>query len=349
MRLFIYGTGRYASSFFVYAHDLFDDVAGFIESRKTKNIFMGKKVYQVDEIADYDMIIVASQFVYEIKSELYRHNIDFSKVIFLFKSWIPAHINEGKICYDFAGHKELIDDSGVFFDISGVYTSSESIADYIINDVAPEKIWNKIQKYDTNINAPHLSSQQRDMIERLFIPRLQNSDALCDLACASGEWSRFVSTYVQQIDAYDISQTLIDTAKKTSEEFGFNNINYFCADLAEVELTKVYDNALLLGVGIFFDIDSFRHLVDKLASHVKTGGYVAVRDTVTMYTDETIYLARKGTDQLFGDYRATYRPLKVYENVFYDSGFKLIEERYFSSYFHEPFELGSHGYIFRKV
>ena len=94
--IYVYGAGRYASVFLHYANDVLDTVLGFVETVKTKNKFMGKPVYTPDEIGDCDLIIVASQFVYDIKAELYRHNINFEKVVFLSKAWIPAKVKDRK-------------------------------------------------------------------------------------------------------------------------------------------------------------------------------------------------------------------------------------------------------------
>lgn len=348
-RIYVYGTGRYASVFLHYANDVLDTMLGFIETVKTKNKFMGKPVYTPDEIGDCDLIIVASRFVYDIKAELYRHNINFEKAVFLLNEWIPAKINNGRIVFEFNKHRETPYESCVFFDLTGVYTTSEEVADFYEKSLSPEDIWNRIPQYDTQIQVPHISEHQRLMLEQCFIPYLTKKDRICDIGCASGEWSRFLSPYVQGIDGFDISKSLTDTAKMLSRDYGFTNINYTCMDISKNSPERVYDAALMLGVGIFFEEDMFKRLVESVGKIVKEGGYLAVRDTVTMYTEEDIRLVRKGTDHIFTDYRARYSQIKKYEESFANNGFKMIEERYFCSYMHEPMELGSHGWIFQRL
>lgn len=348
-RIYVYGTGRYASVFLHYANDILDTVSGFIETVKTKNKFIGKPVYTPDEIGDCDLIIVASQFVYDIKAELYRHNINFEKVVFLSKAWIPAKINNGRIVFEFDKHKETPYESCVFFDLTGVYTTSREVADFYEKSLSAEDIWNRIPQYDTQIQAPHISGHQRLMLEQRFIPYLTEKDRICDIGCASGEWSRFLSPYVQEIDGFDISKSLTDTAKMLSRDYGFTNINYTCVDVSQNSPESVYDAALMLSVGIYLEEDVFKRLVGSVGKIVKKRGYLAVRDTVTMYTEENIWLVRKGTDHIFTDYRAIYPQMKKYEECFTNNGFKIIEERYFCSYMHEPMELGSHGWIFQRL
>ena len=305
MRIFIYGTGKYAVNFFCYVPEMIENISGFIESRKSKNLFLGKKVFAIDEVGidDYDLIIVASQFIHEIKAEMYKNNIDFGKVIFLAQTWIAVRIDGNSISYDFTDAKNQPEDSCAFFDLSGVYTTSEMVADYYAKDDVPEVIWNKIPQYEVSVHAPHLAAQQRVMLENDFIPLVSRTDYICDIGCASGEWSRFLSPYVKHIDAFDISKPMIETAKNVSTEYGFNNIDFTCKNMNDVSFERIYDSGIMLGIGIFFEELSFNKLVEKVASHMRMGGYLAVRDTVTMYTDKKVYLARKGTDHIFGNYR----------------------------------------------
>lgn len=348
-RIYVYGTGRYASTFLHYANDILDAVVGFVETVKTKNKFMGKPVYTPDEIGDFDLLIVASQFAYDIKAELYKCNINFEKAVFLSKAWIPAKVNEGRIVFEFNEHRETPYESCVFFDLTGVYTTSREVADFYEENLSAADIWNRIPQYNTTVQAPHISGHQRAMLEQRFIPYLTEKDRICDIGCASGEWCRFLSPHVQEIDGFDISKSMTDTAKALSADYGFTNINYTCMDVSQNSPEGVYDAALMLGVGIFLEEDRFKRLVESVSKIVKKGGYLAVRDTVTMYTGMDIWLVRKGTDHIFVDYRALYPQMKKYEENFTNNGFKIIEERYFCSYMHEPMELGSHGWIFQRV
>lgn len=49
-----------------------------------------------------------------------------------------------------------------------------------------------------------------------------------------------------------------------------------------------------------------------------------------------------------GNYSAVYHAKEMYEKIFTRNGFEIIQEEYFQPYWHEPIEVGSHGYLFRK-
>lgn len=349
MRIYIYGTGRYATNFLDNCPELENTVSGFIESKKSKNLFRGKLVYTPSEIQEYDLILVASQFIYEIKENLYRRGFNLAKVVFLTQAWIPANISDDGIKYNFKKASKEPIESAVFFELSSVYTTSCKIAEKLKGDIRPESFWQEIQQYQTNINASHISLQQRDILDNLFIPKLNKKDNVCDVGCASGEWSRYISPYVNSVSGFDISKNMINTAKNLSIEYGYDNIDFTCINAINIELGSIYNHALVLGVGIYLQEDALHTLIKNISKCIKKGGYVAVRDTMTMYTDKTVYMVRKEQGNLFEKYTATYIPLRLYEKIYRENGFKIVEERYFCSYFHEPVELGAHGYIFEKV
>lgn len=81
-KILIWGTGSIAGK--VIKNGLNGDVTGFIETKKTKDFFRGKKVYGIDEIpADYEYMIIANSFVDEIYHICTEKELDFDKIIFL--------------------------------------------------------------------------------------------------------------------------------------------------------------------------------------------------------------------------------------------------------------------------
>ena len=81
-KIFIWGTGKIAS---VLINNIGTErIEGFIETRKTKEVYNGKKVYSPKEIpSDFDAIIVATihgEAIYECAG---RQGLDTSKMIFL--------------------------------------------------------------------------------------------------------------------------------------------------------------------------------------------------------------------------------------------------------------------------
>ena len=86
MKLYIWGTGKIASEYIQCGEIDKDSVIGFIETKKTKDVFWDKAVYEPQEIVDveYDYIIVCvcgfEQEIYQIAKAV---GFDINKFIFL--------------------------------------------------------------------------------------------------------------------------------------------------------------------------------------------------------------------------------------------------------------------------
>lgn len=90
MKVLIWGTGYMASDYLQKGEVREDDIIGFVESKKSKNVFMGKKVYEPSEIAEmdgYDYILVCVKYVSREIYELCKvKNVDTDKLI-LMDNW----------------------------------------------------------------------------------------------------------------------------------------------------------------------------------------------------------------------------------------------------------------------
>ena len=82
-KLLIWGTGNFAIRFIDNKYN--GEIIGFIETNKSKSLFMGKPVYDCYEIPEkYDYIIVANSYTAEIYDLCKKLKICLSKVIFLY-------------------------------------------------------------------------------------------------------------------------------------------------------------------------------------------------------------------------------------------------------------------------
>ena len=82
-KLLVWGTGNLAKQFVNNSYN--GEIVGFIESNKSKDIFMDKPVYDSQEIPEkYDYIIVANSYVTEIYNLCLNLDIELSKLIFLY-------------------------------------------------------------------------------------------------------------------------------------------------------------------------------------------------------------------------------------------------------------------------
>lgn len=84
MKILIWGTGEIATR--VLNNGLNGEVIGFLETVKSRNVYMGYPVYDINKFSDnFDLIIVANNFTDEIYSLCQKKKIDLDKVIFLRK------------------------------------------------------------------------------------------------------------------------------------------------------------------------------------------------------------------------------------------------------------------------
>lgn len=100
-RILIWGTGDLAEQFI--DHGYRGELIGFVETVKSKAMFMGKPVYGSHEIPEeYDYIVIANSYSSEIYSLCVRMDIDLSKLIFLYR--IQSRVG----CTDAAVLKEIL-------------------------------------------------------------------------------------------------------------------------------------------------------------------------------------------------------------------------------------------------
>ncbi|MDE7322313.1 MAG: TylF/MycF family methyltransferase [Lachnospiraceae bacterium] len=95
MHVYIWGTGKMATGYLEQNELKMEEILGFIETKKSKNMYMGKKVFEPDEIVqrnDYDYIIVC---VYYYGKEIYnicrKLGIDTRKLVLVDNwEWVDA-------------------------------------------------------------------------------------------------------------------------------------------------------------------------------------------------------------------------------------------------------------------
>lgn len=82
-KLLVWGTGNLAKKFIENQYNA--EIIGFIETNKSRDLYMGKTVYDSREIPnEYDYIVVVSSYVSEIYNWCQELGLDISKIIFLY-------------------------------------------------------------------------------------------------------------------------------------------------------------------------------------------------------------------------------------------------------------------------
>lgn len=81
-KILVWGAGNTARD--VVKNGINGEIIGFIENKKTADIFLQKRIYSIDEIPeDYDYIVVASSYVNSIYKTCLEKGMDFKRIIFL--------------------------------------------------------------------------------------------------------------------------------------------------------------------------------------------------------------------------------------------------------------------------
>lgn len=163
---------------------------------------------------------------------------------------------------------------------------------------------------------------QMEFLQEDFIPLLKKTDALCDFGCASGEFSFMMLPYVNEVDGYDFSEKMIETAQKKAHEKNLENIRFRFGNATDKKLDKQYDAFSLLGVLCYiFDDALCQKAVYCISDHLKTGGYCVYKDN-SNGTKNDFFVSNP-----LNDYQCAVRSRKKIFSFFKNAGFKLVKTR----------------------
>lgn len=92
MKIYVWGTGVYARKLM---EEFKIDIAGFVDTNKTKSLFCGVEVITPAQLAEcfYDCIVVANSYTSEILDICKSLGIDLNKVIFLYNQFTITSCN----------------------------------------------------------------------------------------------------------------------------------------------------------------------------------------------------------------------------------------------------------------
>ena len=68
-----------------------------------------------------------------------------------------------------------------------------------------------------------LDEQIKKWLEEMYLPYIDETQIVGDLACASGQWSFLIAKKAKQVYAFDYSKSMIDFAKDKAEKLNINN------------------------------------------------------------------------------------------------------------------------------
>ena len=160
------------------------------------------------------------------------------------------------------------------------------------------------------------------MVEE-FLPYIEKKMEICDLACASGNYSFLIADKAKHIDGFDLSPGLIKKAIEMAKNLNIKNVSFEVGDANKIEFKKKYDAFIVSGLFTYIiDENDVNKIIKKIYNALNNDNkehlpnVVLVKDTLM---EKTTYYKDEG-------YGAVYRSKKDYMKLWEDNGFELINE-----------------------
>lgn len=109
-----------------------------------------------------------------------------------------------------------------------------------------------------------------------------------DVGCGVGRWSRRLAHRGAQVTGVDLSATMVDEARRRSEEEGIaDRCEFRTADLAELDLGSRF--SLIVGVTVLqhiLDREALRSAIARLRDHLEPGGRMVLLEAMPSNRNE---------------------------------------------------------------
>lgn len=123
------------------------------------------------------------------------------------------------------------------------------------NDAKSKYFWSHLENWDLEKLMPERGKKQKAYIRDVFTPLLKKTDIIGELACASGLFTLEVAPFVHEIDAFDISEPLIQRAKENAHAQGIDSIHFAVAQAEDIQFPRTYNHFMCLGLFTYIESD----------------------------------------------------------------------------------------------
>ncbi|MDR1227354.1 MAG: class I SAM-dependent methyltransferase [Prevotellaceae bacterium] len=201
---------------------------------------------------------------------------------------------------------------------------------------ASARWWQRQSCWQAKVATPERYNRLAPYIETAFAPQLSKDFTVCDLACASGDFSFLIADRVKQVEAFDLSADMIGMAKETAAKMGIKNVDFRQAAAERLQLpADRYDAFMMLGLLTYIDIPNAAAIVKNVGRSMKPQAKLIVKDSITHNTSAQYVYVKS--------YVAYYRTEKEYLQLFEGNGFRLLHSTYLEA------RKGSIAAIFEKA
>lgn len=145
-------------------------------------------------------------------------------------------------------------------------------------------------------------------------------DRVLDLGCGSGRFTLLLASTGRNVDAFDLSPTLIEQAARSAREQNIRNIRFRVEDITCTKLHRsVYGLVSCMGVlSTIIDDWAFQKVTHMLRATLQPEGWLLLRETLSS--------VEQGQLVESDGYAIRYRNENAYRNTFRDLGFNLESE-----------------------
>ena len=157
------------------------------------------------------------------------------------------------------------------------------------------QLFNKVVRYNKSIDIPlfynnldtwslkdvyeERFNRQMKFLKEKFIPLIRQTDEICDVGCASGDFTFEMAKYCKAIDGYEMSQKMVDFANTYAKENNISNAKFYQGICENINYQKSYDRIALMGVLTYImHDDKAEFAVKNIYNALKPGGYLIYKD-----------------------------------------------------------------------
>jgi ubiquinone/menaquinone biosynthesis C-methylase UbiE len=114
----------------------------------------------------------------------------------------------------------------------------------------------------------------------------QKGDELLDVACGTGEFSIFCAKRIKAVHGIDISQGMINLAKKQACADGLTNVTFECHDVEHIPCAN-NSFSVVQCRSAFHHMDAYPRVFKEMLRSCRPGGLLAVQD-IMAYDDSRV-------------------------------------------------------------
>jgi O-antigen biosynthesis protein len=173
---------------------------------------------------------------------------------------------------------------------------------------------------NTFITNPEYYERCEAVLKQDILPRLGSPHRVLDLGCGNGRFTLVLAAVAGELEACDLSASLIEHARQNARDQFFKNIKFWVEDITFAQpRPSVYDVVSCMGVlSTVIDDWAFRRIIRTLPSAVRPHGLLLLRDSVSLLPEGQLVESES--------YATRYRNEEAYRQEFAGLGMQLEYE-----------------------